>query len=104
MLDGFPTFFFSSPIHTARTFASAELNRLPRRYYERFREEVAAVTPEVVSEMARKYCRRDRFVFLFVGNIPAISKGDETHKIKLSEFGPVTAIPLPDPLTLERPR
>ena len=101
-LDGFPAFFFSSPFHTMRTFAYAEFAGIPQDYYRTYRGRIAAVTAEAVQAAAKKHCHRDKLVFLFVGNIEEIAKGDGQRAIKLGDFGPVTAVPLPDPLTLER--
>lgn len=101
-LDGFPAFFFSSPFHTMRTFANAEFSGIPEDYYRTYREKISKVTPAAVQAAAKEHCRRDRLLFVFVGNIADIAKGDGARALSLADFGPVTEIPLPDPLTLER--
>jgi predicted Zn-dependent peptidase len=102
-LDGFPGFFFSTPFDTVKTFANAELLGLPKDYYHTYREKLAKVTQEDCKRVANELLKPENFLFIFVGNIPAIRRGDGVHEIKIEEFGPVTEIPLPDPLTLERP-
>lgn len=101
-LDGFPAFFFSSPFHTMRTFANAEFSGIPWDYYRTYRERISRVTPAAVHAAAKEHCRPDRLVFVFVGNIVNIAKGDGVHELSLADFGPVTEVPLPDPLTLRR--
>lgn len=102
-LQGFPGFFFSSPFHTMQTFARSEMEGYPEDYWTTWRERLKEVTPENVQAVARKYCSPEKFVFLFVGNIPEIRKGDGKTGVRLEDFGKVTEIPLPDPLTLKRP-
>jgi zinc protease len=103
-LDGFPAFFFSSPFHTMRTFANAEFSGIPGDYYRTYRERISKVTPAAVQAAAKEHCRRDRLAFVFVGNVGDIGRGDGQRELSLGDFGPVTEVALPDPLTLERPR
>jgi len=35
--------------------------------------------------------------------VPAIKAGDGKHEVKIEDFGKVQDVPLPDPMTLERP-
>lgn len=102
-LDGFPGFFFSTPFDTVKTFANAELLGLPKDYYHTYRDKLAKVTAEDCKRVANELLRPENFMFIFVGNVPAIRKGDGIHEIRMEDFGAVTEIPLPDPLTLERP-
>lgn len=102
-LDAFPGFFFSTPIQTASTFAGAEYNRYPKDYYPTYRDRIAAVTAADVKRVAKEHMRRDRLVFVFVGNVAAMKGGDGQHEVAPSDFGTVVDVPLPDPLTLKRP-
>jgi zinc protease len=101
-LDAFPGLFFSTRIQTAATFAQAELLGLPKGYYQTYREKIAAVTLEDIRRVAREHLKPDRFAWVVVGNIPAIQKGDVKRPATLAELGPVTEVPLADPLTLKR--
>jgi zinc protease len=105
-LDGFPGLFFATPFDTAKTLAAAELNGLPKDYYATYRDKIARVTAEDCKRAANEHVHADRFVVTFVGNVDAIRKGDGVHLVKLEELasGPVEPVPLPDPLTLERPK
>ena len=102
-LDAFPGLFFSTPSQTAGTLASAEFNDYPKDYYTNYRAKISAVTPADVKRVAKEHMRADKLVYVFVGNLPAIKGGDGAHEVKIEEFGPVQDVPLPDPMTLERP-
>lgn len=101
-LDGFPAFFFSTKAQTVQTFAVAELHGYPNGYYQRYREEIARVTPTDVLRVAREHMKPEKFVIVAVGNIEAMMKGDGKHPVTLKDFGPVRNVPLPDPETLQR--
>ncbi len=103
-LDAFPGFFFSTKIQTASTYAQAELLGLPEDYYRTYRERIAKLTLEDIRRVAREQLRPDRFAWVVVGNIPAIKAGDPKRPGTLADLGPVRDVPLPDPLTLERPK
>lgn len=100
-LDGFPAFFFSTKFQTVQTFAAAELNGYPKGYYQRYRDEIAKVTPADVLRVAREHMKPEKFVIVAVGNLEAMMKGDGKHAT-LKDFGPVKNMPLPNPETLER--
>jgi zinc protease len=102
-IDAFPGLFFATKQQTAATYAQAELMGLPKDYYASYRAKIAAVTLEDVRRVAREQLRPERFAWVVVGNIPAIKKGDGKHPVTLADLGPVTDVPLADPLTLERP-
>ena len=50
---------------------------------------------------AKKYLHPDKLVFLVVGDPKAVEKGSDKRPEKYSDFGPVTNLPLRDPMTLE---
>ena len=102
-LDAFPGLFFSTPSQTASTLAAAEFNDYPKDYYKDYREKIRAVTAADVKRVAGEHMKPEKLVYVFVGNLPAIKGGDGAHDIKIEEFGPVQDVPLPDPMTLERP-
>lgn len=101
-LDGFPGLFFSTKSQTAATYAQAELLGVPKDYYATYREKVARVTPADVQRAAREHFRPSQLVWVVVGDIPAIKKGDPSRPGSLADLGPVTDVPLPDPFTLKR--
>lgn len=103
-LDGFPGFFFSTRYQTVSTYATAELNGLPRDYYRTYREKIAAVTPQDILAAAKEFCRPEDFIIVVVGNVAAIKAGDGKHDVRLEQFGAVQDLPLPDPMSLERPK
>jgi predicted Zn-dependent peptidase len=102
-LDAFPSLFFSTPSQTAGTLASAEFNDYPKDYYKTYRDKIQAVTAHDVKRVAREHMRADKLVYVFVGNLPAIKGGDGAHEVKIEDFGAVQDVPLPDPMTLQRP-
>lgn len=102
-IDGFPGLFFATPFQTVSTFAAAELYGIPVDYYRTYREKISRLTPSDILRAARKHFRPERLAWIVVGDIPAIKKGDPARKAALEELGPVTDVPLPDPLTLRRP-
>lgn len=103
-LDAFPGLFFSTPFRTVTTFAQAELLNFPKDYYATYREKIARLTPRDVQRAAREHLYPERLVWVVVGNIPVIKRGDPSRPASLSDLGPVFDVPLPDPLTLERPK
>ncbi len=103
-LDGFPGLFFATKAQTVSTYAQAELLGIPKDYYATYRERIARVTPGDVLRAAREHFKPGKLAWVVVGDIPAIKKGDPARAGSLGDLGPVADIPLPDPLTLERPR
>jgi predicted Zn-dependent peptidase len=103
-LDGFPGFFFSTKFQTASTFANAEINDYPPQYFQSYRPKIKAVTAADVLRVAKERIDPSKLVFVFVGNMTDIRKGDGKHELTLEQFGKVTDVPLPDPMTLERPK
>ena len=49
----------------------------------------------------KKYLHPDKLVFLVVGDPKAVEEGSDKHAERYSDFGPVTILPLRDPMTLE---
>jgi len=103
-LDAFPGLFFATKLQTASTYAQAELLGIPKDYYRTYREKIAKLTTAEVLRVAREYLKPEKFAWVVVGNIPVIKAGDGKHPVKLADLGPVTDVPLADPMTLERPR
>ena len=77
-----------------------------RPYLETYRERLSAVTVADVLRVAKEYLDPDQLVILAVGNIDDILTGDPDnpeYSMEALTSGPVTRIPLPDPLTMEYP-
>ena len=81
------------------------LRRGEASFWETYREKVGAVTRADVQRVAQKHLQADQVRILVVGNQSEIDAGDGEHDVSLGELsvGKDTTIPLPDPLTLERP-
>lgn len=101
-LEGFPGFFFKTRAQTVSTFANAELQGIPKDYYRTYRERIAKVTLEDIKRVANEHLKPEQFVIVVVGDCPTIKKGN--NKAKLEDLGTPIDVPLPDPLTLERPK
>jgi zinc protease len=92
---------FSSKKAIVNTFASDDYTHRPDDYWQNYTKNVKAVTPEDVLAVAQKYLHPDKLVFLVVGDPDAVQLGSDKHPEKFSDFGPVTILPLRDPMTLE---
>jgi predicted Zn-dependent peptidase len=86
-----------------RTFADDLLTERPANYWADYEANIQAVTANDVQEAARKYLHPDRLVFLVVGNSEDVRNGTtEKSPARVTDFGKIVEMPLPDPLTLER--
>ena len=97
---------FSSAASTAALFADDEYTGRDPEYMMRYRERISAVTAEDVLRVAEQYLQPDQLVILVVGRVEAIEAGDPDnpeHSLAAIASGPITRIPLPDPLTMEYP-
>jgi predicted Zn-dependent peptidase len=92
---------FSSKNMIVNTFAGDFFTNRPDDYWQNYTKNVQAVTPDDVLVAAKKFLHPDKLVFLFIGDPDAIMKGSDKHTEKVSDFGNVTILPLPDPMTLE---
>jgi len=100
-IQTFPTRFDSAQ-EVAGTYAQDELVGRPHEYWNRYRDEVAAVTTESARQAALKDIHPDRLVFLVVGNVAEVLKGHPDHpEIQFDKLGPIVKVPLRDPMTLE---
>jgi predicted Zn-dependent peptidase len=92
---------FSSRNSIVNTFADDEYTGRPDDYWQNYTKKMEAVTPEAVLAAAKKYLHPDKLVFLVVGDPQAVEEGSDKHPERYSDFGPVTNLPLRDPMTLE---
>jgi predicted Zn-dependent peptidase len=93
---------FSSPNSIVNTFAGDDYTGRPDDYWQKYTKNMRAVTPDSVLEVAKKRLHPDKLVFLVVGDPEAVEAGSDKHPEKYSDFGPVTILPLRDPMTLEK--
>lgn len=104
-VDTFPE-NFSTAAQVAGTLAGDELTGRYAKdptFWKTFREKVKAVTAEDVKRVATKYLTTDKVSILVVGKKEDIMKGHPNHPVKLAELskGPLTEVPLRDPLTMK---
>lgn len=92
---------FSTRNNIVNTFADDEYTGRPDSYWQEYTKKMKAVTPDDVLEVAKKYLHPDKLVFLVVGDPGAVEEGSDKHPEHYSDFGPVTNLPLRDPMTLE---
>jgi predicted Zn-dependent peptidase len=83
------------------TFADDHYTGRPDDYWQKYTENIKAVTPEDVLAVARKYLHPEKLVFLVVGDPEAVEAGSDEHEEHFSDFGEATVIPLRDPMTLD---
>lgn len=97
---------FSRPASTAGLFASDEYTGRDPDYLATYRDNISAVSGDDVLRVAQEYLAPDRLVILVVGDRATIEAGDpDNPEIQLEGLagGAITAIPLPDPFTMEYP-
>lgn len=94
---------FSSKRNIVNTFADDDYTGRPDEYWQEYEGRMTAVTPDDVLAAAKKYLHPDKLVFLVVGDPQAVMEGSDKHPEKFSDFGPITILPLRDPMTLELP-
>ncbi len=92
---------FSSKNSIVNTFADDDYTHRPDDYWQNYTKNMAAVTPDDVLAVAQKYLHPDQLVFLIIGDPDAILQGSDKHTEKVTDFGPITNIPLRDPMTLQ---
>jgi len=101
LIQAFPSWFASAGTIVSR-LADEELSgrmQANPRFYQQLREGVAAVTLEDVRKVAADMLKPEQLVWVVVGQAAEVLKPDEAHGLKLENFGPVTRMPLCDPLT-----
>ena len=59
------------------------------------------MTLDDIQRVAKKYLDTSRKAILIVGQKKEILLGHPNHPVKLDEFGPITELPLRDPLTMQ---
>ena len=103
--DSFPQ-RFATKAAIVQTFANDEYIERPPDFWKTYREKIRKVTVEDVKRVADTYWHPDQFITVGVGPVEALRKGDGKHPATLDTagLGKIEIVPLPDPLTMERPR
>jgi zinc protease len=92
---------FSSRNSIVNTFADDHYTGRTDAYWQDYARNIEAVTAEDIRAAARAFLHPDRLVYLVVGDPDAVSAGSDQHPERFADFGPVTVLPLRDPVTLE---
>ncbi|MHC4413987.1 MAG: M16 family metallopeptidase [Planctomycetota bacterium] len=94
---------FESKTRMLNVFVDDELTRRPADYWQRYRDNVRAVTPKDIMRVAQTHLRPQEMAILLVGKWADVAPGDLEGRAQMSEFfgGEVTHLPLRDPLTLK---
>lgn len=93
---------FESKLRTVQLFAQDELSGRPHSYWTSYRDNIRQVDARAAREAAQKLIKPEEFVILVVGNLDEILKGHPDHpEIQFAKLGPLTRLPLRDPLTLQ---
>ena len=104
-IDRFPH-NFATKAQVANLYAQEEFTGRYKQdpdFWKKFRDRIKAITKADVERMAKKYLTPDKSVILIVGNKSEISLKMPDHPVSLQELssGPVTDVPLRDPLTMK---
>jgi predicted Zn-dependent peptidase len=104
-IDRFPH-NFATKTQVANVLAQEEFSgryASDPEFWKNFRERIRAVTKEDVARVAKKYLHPENAVILIVGKKEEITMKLPDHPVTLQDLtsGPVTDVPLRDPLTMK---
>jgi zinc protease len=100
--------YFATAAAIVGTFANDEYTHRPAGFWESYRDRMRTVTVDDVQRVAQKYLRPERLLYLAVGNVDDMLKGNpdkpEYSLRKFAKGGVIQRISLPDPLTMIYPK
>lgn len=103
IIGTFPRRFATASLQASQ-FAMDYYLKMPDDYWIKYRDRIRAITVEDIQRVARKYLQPENLVILAVGDWAAMEKGNpDRAQFSFTSLGPVTQIPLPDPLTMIYP-
>ena len=102
LIERFPQ-RFESKAGMLRTFVNDERTNRDAEYWNRYRDNVRAVTSEDIMRVAAKHLHPDKMAILVVGVWDEIRTGDLEGRATMDEFfgGNVTLLPPRNPMTLK---
>ena len=102
LIERFPQ-RFESKARMLRTFVNDERTDRDADYWNRYRDNVRAVTPADIMRVAAEHLHPDKMAILVVGVWDEIRRGDLEGRATMDEFfgGNVTSLPRRDPMTLK---
>ncbi len=102
LIERFPQ-RFESKAGMLRTFVNDERTNRDAEYWNRYRDNVRAVTSEDIMRVAAKHLHPDKMAILVVGVWDEIRTGDLEGRATMDEFfgGNVTSLPPRNPMTLK---
>jgi len=102
LIERFPQ-RFESKAGMLRTFVNDERTNRDPDYWNRYRDNVRAITAEDIMRVAAKHLHPDKMAILVVGVWDEIRVGDLEGRATMDEFfgGNVTSLPRRDPMTLK---
>ena len=77
-----------SKISIVGTFADDDFTGRPNDYWKDFEENVEAVTPDDVLEVAQKYLHPEQLIYLIVGDPEAVGQGSDRGGARQGPWGP----------------
>ncbi|MSR28633.1 MAG: insulinase family protein [Phycisphaerales bacterium] len=96
---------FASKAGTLGVFVADEMTTRPAGYWDSYRDNIRAVTPDDIQRVAQKYLDPKSMTVLVVGKWSDISKGDLQGRATMSQIMPedglATQLPLRDPVSLK---
>lgn len=93
---------FETRLRTVQLYAQDELTGRPHTYWLTYRDNIRRVDAKAAQQAAQKLIKPEEFVILVVGNVDEILKGHPDYPdIQFGKLGPITRLPLRDPLTLQ---
>lgn len=93
---------FESLLRTMSLFAGDELSGRASDYWPNYIENINRVTVEELKKAARNHLKPEKLIVLVVGDAEEVLKPNpDFPEADLEKTGPITRLPLRDPLTLE---